>query len=493
MHTLKIFFLSLLSIAVLPGCEKLISVPPPRHTITTAQVFENDVQAEGALSGLYTAMINGLTTSGLQNNATRLWAAGMVTLDAGLSAGEILHQGGITNNIYYTLAVNRLTTTSSNMEPLWNTAYKAIYIANSIVEGIADSKSGALTAKARSEFSGEAKFARALAYFYLINLFGDVPLTLTSDYHQTRGMKRTPVDQVYKQIITDLKEAREVLRTDYSSGNGERVRPNKWAATALLARAYLFTKDYPNAAAMATEVINQATLYELATDPVTTFHANSMEAIWQLKQTVLTTTLRNATPEGYLFHSSNGTSTPQFTITDHLLSAFEPGDKRRKAWIDSSSNTAGGGSGIKSYFPAKYKIGTYNSSATTPKEYYMVLRLAEQYLIRSEARAHGADGGSSNAVDDLNVIRKRAGLELLSSTLDNDAVLLAIEKERQIELFAEWGHRWLDLKRTGRAGTVFLTIPGKQPWEGDYQFLYPIPVAEIEANINLAQNPGYIL
>ncbi|MBO9635522.1 MAG: RagB/SusD family nutrient uptake outer membrane protein, partial [Chitinophagaceae bacterium] len=117
-------------------------------------------------------------------------------------------------------------------------------------------------------------------------------------------------------------------------------------------------------------------------------------------------------------------------------------------------------------------------------------RLAEQYLIRAEARAHldNLDGAKA----DMYEIRKRAGLEELPRTLGKDDILLAIEKERQIELMAEWGHRWLDLKRTGRTTAAFSTIPLKQPWAGDYQLLYPIPAIEIEANINLIQNPGYI-
>jgi hypothetical protein len=475
------------------SCEKLITVPPPRHTITTAQVFDSDAQAEGAISGLYTGMINGLVTNSLHQNATKLWAAGLVTLHAGLSAGEFINTDGISNVAHHALATNRLSSVNSNTGTIWNSAYKTIYMANSVIEGIAASESATLTAKTRTELTGEAKFVRAMTFFYLVNLFGDVPLTLTVDFHQTRNMKRTPAEQVYNQIISDLKEARNALRTDFSNGNNERVRPNKWAAAALLSRVYLFTGDHSNAAAMATEVINQTALYELATDPAVVFQANNREAIWQLKQTTLSTNLRNATPEGYLFNSSNRTNTPGFNLTSHLLSAFEPGDKRWSAWLDSSSNTAGGVVGVKSYYPAKYKIGSFNNSATTPKEYYMVLRLAELFLIRSEARAYGVDGGPSAAVDDLNMIRKRAGLEKLPNTLDKEAVLSAIEKERQIELFAEWGHRWLDLKRTGRAGTALASIALKQPWEGDYQLLYPIPNEEIEGNINIIQNPGYIL
>jgi hypothetical protein len=127
----------------------------------------------------------------------------------------------------------------------------------------------------------------------------------------------------------------------------------------------------------------------------------------------------------------------------------------------------------------------------TATEYYMVLRLAEQYLIRAEAEANGAGGGTAAAIADLNVIRGRAGLPALSPSLTPAQVITAVAHERQTELFAEWGHRWLDLKRTGQAGAVLSVIPLKQPWLGAYQLLYPIPFTETQDDPNLVQNPGY--
>jgi hypothetical protein len=120
----------------------------------------------------------------------------------------------------------------------------------------------------------------------------------------------------------------------------------------------------------------------------------------------------------------------------------------------------------------------------------MVLRLAEQYLIRAEAAAKGASS-LSDAIDDLNVIRNRAGVGSLPHSLNQQQVIDAIEKERRLELFMEWGHRWFDLKRTGRATNVLSEYVIKQPWEGDYQLLYPIPETELEAGPNLIPNPGY--
>jgi hypothetical protein len=229
-------------------------------------------------------------------------------------------------------------------------------------------------------------------------------------------------------------------------------------------------------------------LYELEPNLNNVFLTGSREAILQLQQN-LQSSAGNATPEGYVsLPSPLYTGLTEFGLTDQLLNAFEPGDLRRAEWIDSTSNPAYPGF---VFYPAKYKIGAANSMAGVAVEYYMVLRLAEMYLVRAEARAHGAPGGTGEAINDLNAIRSRAQLPNLPPTLSKDDVITAVEHERQTELFTEWGHRWLDLKRTGRAAIVLPAIPLKQPWQGDYQLLYPIPPSEIKNDNALTQNPGY--
>jgi hypothetical protein len=177
-----------------------------------------------------------------------------------------------------------------------------------------------------------------------------------------------------------------------------------------------------------------------------------------------------------------------YCLTASFLNAFEPGDLRRSAWIDSTNFNATG----FTYYPFKYKTGPYNASLGAPaSEYYMVLRLADMYMVRAEAEVNGATGGAAAAISDLNVVRSRAGLPALSASLLQPQIITAVAHERQVELFAEWGHRWLDLNRTGQAHTVLSAIAGKQPWAGDYQLLYPIPPIEIQFDHFLVQNPGY--
>ena len=183
---------------------------------------------------------------------------------------------------------------------------------------------------------------------------------------------------------------------------------------------------------------------------------------------------------------------PAQYLAPELLNSFETNDLRKQAWVDSTDNTAWGIGGGWFKYPAKYKVGGGNyviGGAAT--EYHMALRLAEQYLIRAEAAAKGAAGGDGAAIADLNVIRHRAGLPDLPNTLTKEEVWKAIAHERQDELFSEWGHRWLDLIRMGLAHDTLSGIQRKQPWTGDFQFLFPIPQAEIKADHNLLQNPGY--
>jgi hypothetical protein len=209
---------------------------------------------------------------------------------------------------------------------------------------------------------------------------------------------------------------------------------------------YLYTADWSNAAIQATAILNNTNLYGLTPGLNDVFSANSNEAIWQLQQSNQTFPY-NATGEGFWFVPSSQTTQPDMYLTPALLNAFEDSDLRRTTWVDSTVYA-----GTTYYYPYKYRIG---AAQATPggmdSAYYMVLRLGEQYLIRAEAEANGAGGGISAAISDMNVIRLRAGLSPYAGPGIADSVLKAIYHERQVELFAELGHRWLDLKRWGTA------------------------------------------
>jgi hypothetical protein len=477
-----LFTLALITLSfTMLSCNKLVEIPEPKDTLTTVKVFNNDAQAKGAMVSVYSEMIN---TAGVYYG----FGCGLTTMLAGLSSDELESPTGGYNEFIR----NSLLATDVTSPALWSSAYRAIYGSNAVIEGIEASTSASLHAQTRTELIAEAKFMRAFSYFYLVNFYGDVPLALTTDFNKLVTMSRTPKAEVYTQMLKDLEDATQGLPADYSSGGGERIRPNKWVVKSLLARVYLYLGENDKALAQANEVIGQTGLFKLETaDLNNVFLKNSSEAIWQLKQDTQRDPRGNATPEGFTFIPNPTLTGPvSISISKSLKDAFEPGDLRRSSWIGTSEILAGSPA-TPLLFPYKYKTGRENKAlgVDNATEYYMVFRLGEQYLIRAEAYA--LLGQTSLAINDLNALRNRAGLQSLSTTLTKEETVAAVAKERQTELFLEWGHRWFDLKRTGKASAVLSAIPVKQPWRGDYQLLYPIPVDEIRKDHFLTQNPNY--
>jgi hypothetical protein len=463
----------------LTGCKKLIEVDPPDSSINSLNIYTDDALAASVLTGIYTKLS--------QDNAN-LYNGSLtsISLFAGLSADELKLFDN--NTRYFNYYSNSLT----NIEIFnyWNTIYPIIYRANAALDGL--QKSNTLTDAVKKQLIGEAKFFRAFCYFYLVNIFGDVPVALSTDYSVNATLTRSPKATVYQQIVNDLKDAQSLLNEKYlkgdaislyASGSEERVRPTKAVATALLARVYLYNGEWMNAETEASKVIDNISLYGLeALSNV--FKKNNKEAIWQLQ--AIGSTTRSNTGEGQLFilPSTGPSSTFPIYLSSVLVNSFENGDGRRTNWVGSVTPSPGT---TTYYYPNKYKIGAVN---TTTQEYCTVFRLGELYLIRAEARAQ-INTNINGAQFDLNAIRTRAGLPNTTAN-DKTSLLAAILRERQVELFTEWGHRWFDLKRTGSVDAVMgIVTPTKGgTWQTTDQ-LYPIPQSELLSAPQLTQNPGY--
>jgi hypothetical protein len=439
--------------AALPSCKSFVEVPPPVSQLNVNSVFSDDKTATAAVVGIYNDMEFAAPVSTY------------LTLLQGLSADELASTSDDIS--FQQFAENTYTPANPYAAAMWG-IYFDIYQANACIEGIRNSP--ALTTATKDQLLGEARFTRAFCYFYLLNLFGDVPLVISTDYRINDTLRRTPVAQVYSQIITDLQDAQNLLKTDYPSD--QRVRPNLWTATSLLARVYLYLSKWSDAESQASSVINSGS-YSLE-DLNSVFLNSSNETIWQL----MPVNPFFNTQEAAYFIPGSPTQIPVYPLLDSLVAAFEPGDNRLAAWT--GNNIVGS---QVYYYPYKYK----NASGSPATEYHVVFRLAEQYLIRAEARMR--QGNLNGAVSDINVIRARAGLNALGSSLTADQVAAAIRQERRIELFAELGHRWLDLKRTGNTDAV---MSGVKPstWRSD-DALWPVPQAQRNANQSLTQNEGY--
>jgi hypothetical protein len=448
---------------VLGACKKFLQIDPPVSTVVSEAVYKSDETVISAMNGIYHQVKSSAFAGGSYESIGVL---------AGYTSDELVNY--YQNSAYDEFYKNALTPINAVNQVLWSSLYKTIYSCNAMLEGLANSDGVSVHVKRQLE--GEAKFIRAFAHFYLVNLYDDVPLVLTTDYRINQIAGRTTANKVYEQIIADLLSAQSILSEDYPSS--ERVRVNKAAASGMLARVYLYRGFWDKAVTQANYVLND-NRYSLEPDLKKIFLNNSREAIWQL----LNPGGLPSTREGeFLILTGAPTISNPASLNINLVNAFEAADKRNTDWVGivtSGSNTY--------YYPYKYKLRT-NVGATT-KEYSMVLRLAEIYLIRAEARAK--QNQLAAAIADVDAIRNRAGLPLIALTSPNISqadLLLAIERERRFELFTEWGHRWLDLKRVNRA-TVLLN--SKPNWNAT-DVLFPIPENEMRNNPNLKpQNPGY--
>ena len=440
---------AILLATALSSCEKFVELgPPPTQTIQE-DVFKTDATATSAILGLY---------SGQPYTNLYIPLSGYT----GMSADDIKLSATDVNLDEF--KNNAISATNNFNGNLWYYAFMEIKNANFAISGL--TRSTTLTPSLKDQLLGEAKFHRAFMYFHLVNLYGDVPMPITDDAIEAAGLSRSPAASVWTQIIADLKDAQDLLPAAYQGTF--RARINKWAAATLLARVYLYRKDYANAEATATQVIGSGT-YTLQT-PANAFINTSNEIIWQIANTTGVSTF------GANYLAAAGT-VPTYTMYDTLYRSFEATDIRKTNWA--GTTTVGT---TTYYFVNKYKVRT-----GTGNEYNVAMRFAELYLIRAEARAQ--QNNLSGAKADIDMIRTRAGLTGVSSSLTQAQMLLAIEQERKVELFGEWGHRWLDLKRTGRADAV---IGGQKPttWQST-DVLYPIPQQQRDVNSNLTQNAGY--
>lgn len=451
----------LLIAAVVLSCSELVEIDPPTDSLSGDHLFADDASATSVLNGIYAQLAKSGFASGSSGSVTFLAAA---SADGFVANGAAATEQNIP--VFYNNALNNET---QGVIGLWNSLYQHIFYTNTALEEL-EATTG-LSQSVSRQLRGEALFVRSFCYFYLVNLFGEVPLALTSDYRINNALTRTSTDEVYTQLIADLREAMELLPDGFAHTGGGRVRPNRAAAQALLARALLYTGNWPGAVEQASAVIARADTYRLI--PLNeVFLKNSEAAIWQLVPAY------NYTNEGWSYIPA-ANSLPKFvTLSDQLLSLYSAGDNRFTEWV-------GQGSYLDQafYYPYKYK----NWDSSRPQdEYSMVLRLAEQYLIRAEAFAR--QDRLEDAKADIDALRNRAGLGGLPDDIGKETLLAEIEHERFRELFGEWGHRWLDLKRTGRVDAVLGAV--KPGWQS-YQQLYPIPRIETDRNGNLHPNPDY--
>ncbi|CAA9194666.1 hypothetical protein FLA105534_00256 [Flavobacterium bizetiae] len=443
---------------LLVSCDSFVEVDLPKSQLTNKTVFENYQTADAALADLYAKIRDaGLLTGNSSGLCNQL----------GNYTDELTYFGSATDPTLY-FYNNSLLATNTAIAQLWNFTYNQIYAANAILEGSRNS-SGLSTAE-KKQLAGEALFIRALLHFYLVNLFGDLPYVTTTDYKTNSSIGKLSVEDIYRLVETDLSDAALLLPP--TPLNDTRVRVQRTAVFALQARVYLYGGRWAEAANSASAVLNETGLYRLE-GIYTVFLKDSKETIWQLQPSPAGKNTDQAIT--FIFFTGPPASV---SLSPALMDSFGTDDLRKTHW------TARVSKGTSAWYHAfKYK---QNNATASSVEYSIVLRLAEQYLIRAEARAHQGDIIGSR--EDLNEIRHRAGLAD-TSALSSEELLEAIQGERRWEFFTEYGHRFFDLKRSGNLDKVLSGV--KSGWNST-DVLFPLPQAELSLNPKLLpQNKGY--
>jgi hypothetical protein len=435
--TLSLFFAS---------CESYLE-ETPTGSISSEKAITDVGTARAAIIGAYDAVQG-------------YYASNYPTLGT-IPADNVIFNGTLSQ--YLQLDQNAVPTDNVITVATYQGIYKAINSANAVIASVGDISDPLLTDTEKNKILGEAYFIRALGYFDLARGWGGVQLQLkpTTDLSVLKGIKRSTLSETYDQVLADLVKAETLLPEDATTRN----RAQKSTVRALRARLHLYREQWADAESYATQVISN-TKYSLV-KPFKTFFTSpflSAESVFEL-----TFTSNDKNSFWNLWYPS--TVGGQFTLkpSDGLVT------KLNDSTIGGTRKTMIAGSGTTVYGVLYNTI----SSSTDPS---YVIRIAELYLIRAEARAKKTNPDLAGAISDLNLVRARADVPAFTGTTQAE-VIRAIEDENSVE-FAFESHRWFDLVRTKRAGAV-LGLTNTNYW------LFPIPYSDILSDPDVTQNPGY--
>jgi hypothetical protein len=443
-HNIIKSILFIQALILFSSCQKGLVVVP-NNAIPTAAAIVDVGTARAAIIGTYDAVQN-------------YYASNYPTLGT-ITADNVIFNGTLSQ--YLQLDQNAIPADNVVTVATYQGIYKAINSANSVIAYVPAVTDPLLTDAEKNKILGEAYFIRALAYFDLGRGWGGVQLQLkpTIQLSDLKGTKRSTLDQTYDQVLADLAKAEQLLPEDATTRN----RAQQSTARALRARLHLYRKQWADAESDATLVIKN-TKYTLVNPYKTFFTAPflSSESVFEL-----TFTANDKNSFWNLWYPSSAGG--QFTLkpSDGIVAKLNDPN------IGGTRNALIAGSGSSVYGVL------YNTSATSTDPSY-VIRIAELYLIRAEARAQ--QNNLDGALADLDAVRNRAGVANSTATTQAD-ILQAIEDENSVE-FAFEAHRWFDLVRTGRAGAV-LGLTNKDYW------LFPIPLSDVLSDPDVTQNPGY--
>jgi len=474
----KYILSAFMGVAALTSCSDFLRLQP-EHQLKENSFYKSPKDFEIALVGTY---------AGLQ----RLHNTAIVIL------GELTTDNA---DIKWTspseTECDEMNLTASNefLNTVWSVCFTTIARSNNILSRL---DAVTLTVAQKNRYKGESLFLRAYSYFYLVRLFGNVPIVdvsfRSSDEIMKFDMTRKSVTEVYSLIIKDLTEAASLL-TGVSIPS--KSQASAGASKTLLGKVYLTNKQYDLAKTVLKEVIDMKT-YSLNPDYKKLFTNGNdelQESIFEIKY------LSGNLGEGNLFSSiftparfdmaifpGNLQGSGRVLPTRQMASAYEAKDLRRTASIGDSVKLVTG-KYEKEIYGLKF-VDFTTGIAGDGGINFTALRYADVLLMYAEALNETND--ATEALTYINLVRTRAGLPALNS-MDKADFQLAMERERRVEFFLE-GHRWFDLVRTGRAQDVinkYFKDNGLSFTVAAHELIMPIPLREIDINPKLGQNPGY--
>ncbi|WP_396590985.1 RagB/SusD family nutrient uptake outer membrane protein [Allomuricauda sp. R78024] len=467
----KYTFLMVVVFLGLFSCEEELDIVPITEK-SANNFYSNEQELESAIAGVYAQLQNG----GLY---------GLDLIGVGEISGEDSFEEIAANDGGRFGQLDDFSTNAGNdlVGDIWRESYKGIQRANTILNRVTDIEYEDDSRKTNR--IGEMKFIRALLYFNLVRLYGDVPLvtTETESPFDFFGQGRTPMAQVYTQIETDLNDAIQDLPEAKESG-----KPARGAAQALLGDVQLTQGNFSDALTSLEAVVNSSE-YTLAATTAEIFgvaNEGNSEILFEVQfaSGFNVDGSFEGSPAGSQFRPSGTTANAKGhnLPTQDFIDSYDAGDTRLNDYVavDPGANPF--------YFSTKYEVST--TGADDGGSDHLIIRYTD--VILKYAEALNENNQTAEATTQLNVIRTRAGLAATTATTQGE-VRDAIRQERRFEFFGE-GHRWFDLKRYGTAVSVmnaFFSNTGSNVAIDDNKLILPIPQSQLDTDSSITQNPGY--
>ncbi len=486
----KILLLLAGAVAGLTSCNKLSE--DPKSVIVSSQFYQTTSDATSAVNAVYS------TLNSDPAGDFPLYGRQLNLLVENASDNQ-LYSPSNTNPDVRALGTETYISANSRVQKVWQQLYYGINRANIAIDNVPTIQ---MDTTLRARLVRESKFIRALLYFNLVRLYGDVPLVLhnpNSTNIDNLLTARTPAAQVYSQIITDLEDATNLPKSYSATDLG---RATSGAAHTLLAKVYLTQQDWPDALTQLNLVINGGYGYALFPNYYDAFQKATKNGVEHIFSVQFETNLGEANSTQYLSESFTSFNTGTFPIDipvdTSLYNLFSAKDTRRAVTFYNTVYNAATGQNVvfnNAYTPYFNKFVDYSLSPLSSQSLsgvnYPVLRYADVLLMKAEALNEINGGPTSDAYNAINQVRTRAQIANLTSGLNQAAFRDSVFLERRKEFIQE-GHRWFDLVRQG--GTVLVDALHKISAKSaatSKNTLFPIPLVEIQQNAKLKQNPGY--